>query len=211
MPPSGQADLDRPKLGDPVPGSGTRGKAQAVSVLVAALRLIDRLRNTAIIGLFAVMTVTYFTVLSSRYIPAIGAVNWAEELTRYLNIWMLFLAFGYVLRRHQHIGMDAIVGLLPPGIQRGLWCVNDGLLLVFLVVLGFYGVVMVELNMTQEAPSLKLVGVEFLLGWQVRMGWPYLAIPVGAILTALDLVAIHVDPDLRRKLAEKDALDAPAL
>jgi len=182
-----------------------------VSWLVRGLRVVDRVRNHLIVVLFGLMTVTYFTVFASRYIPVIGAVNWAEELTRYLNVWLLFLAFGYILRRHQHISMEVVVNILPGGIRRALRWVNDGLLLALLAVLLVYGWVMVDLNMTQEAPSLKLVGVDFLMGWPVRMGWPYLAIPAGAVVTALDLLATYVDPDLRRGDTAPDMLEAPPL
>ena len=195
----------------PIHDQGSSRTNRALAALVACLRFIDRLRNLLIIGIFAVMILTYFTVLSSRYIPAIGAVNWAEELTRYLNIWLLFLALGYVLRQGHHISMDALVRLLPVPLRRGLEWINDGLFLVFLAVLCWYGIFMVQLNTTQEAPSLKLVGIDFLMGWPVRMGWPYLAIPVGAILTALDILALHVDPNPRRTGAEPDVLGAPSL
>lgn len=205
---AGQQDRDGPPNNDTHRAAGTPGIEPVNSALVTSLRLVNRLRNLLIVGIFAIMIVTYFTVFSSRYLPMIGAVNWAEELTRYLNIWLLFLSIGYVVRSGHQITMDVFIHLLPLPAQRGLRWVNDGLLLVFLAVLCVYGLSMVQLNMTQDSPSLKLIGMQFdfLMGWPVRMGWPYLAIPVGAILTALDLLSLHVDPDLRRKEMPPEAL-----
>lgn len=159
------------------------------------LRLLDMLnwiRNAAIVTVFFLMTFTYCLAFTSRYFPAIGTFNWAEELTRFLHVWLLFLSIGYVIRTGSHISMDALVHVLPRSVRRGLAALSDGAFVLLLLIFLVYGTRLTGVNMTQDAPSLRMIDIDWLMGWPVRMGWPYLAIPVGAGLALCDLLAVRL-------------------
>jgi TRAP-type C4-dicarboxylate transport system permease small subunit len=159
------------------------------------LRLLDmvhQIRNRAIVTVFFLMTFTYCLAFTSRYFPVIGTFNWAEELTRFLHVWLLFLSIGYVIRTGSHISMDVLVHAVPRPAQRRLAMLSDAAFVLLLLVFLVYGIRMTGVNMTQDAPSLRMIDIEWLMGWPVRMGWPYLAIPVGAGLAMCDLLAARL-------------------
>ena len=89
--------------------------------------------------------------------------------------------------------MDALLPVLPRRVRRGLAVISDLAFVVLLLIFVVYGVQMFQVNMTQDAPSLLMIDTDWLRGWPIRMGWPYLAIPVGAALTICDLVAIRLE------------------
>jgi TRAP-type C4-dicarboxylate transport system permease small subunit len=156
---------------------------------------IDRARNAALIATLGLMTLIYSASLLSRYVPAIGSLNWAEELTRFLHVWAVFLGYGYLIRRRGHIATDVLVSRLPRPLRRGLAVAAEIVLAALSVVFVWYGWQMIVLNADQEAPSLGMVGIDALRGWPTSMAWPYLAIPLGGALGLLDqLAALLVPP-----------------
>lgn len=175
--------------------------------LLRLLHWLHRIRNAAIVTVFLLMTFTYCLAFTSRYVPTIGTFNWAEELTRFLHVWLLFLSIGYVLRTGSHIAMDAVVHVLPRAARRGLAVLADLALVVLLLIFVLYGMQMFRINMTQDAPSLLLIDIDWLRGWPVRMGWPYLAIPVGAALAICDLVAVRLETRGWRVVGDDTAAD----
>jgi TRAP-type C4-dicarboxylate transport system permease small subunit len=160
--------------------------------LVAGLNAVDRLRNGTLAALLGVMTAVYTLSFVSRYIPQIGSFNWAEELTRYLHVWTVLLAFGYLIRRNGHASTDVLVRLFPTRVQRASQYLADAMLGVLAVIFLYYGLELTLINLDQAAPSLSLIDIDLLSGWPTHMGWPYAAIPVGGLLALLDLVAIRL-------------------
>lgn len=170
----------------------TKDSSAPRGAIASALETINVLRNAAVVVVFSAMIVTFLLAFVSRYIPAIGSFNWAEELTRFLHVWLVFLALGWVVRHGGHIAMDMLVQIAPPPLRALMLVIADvafvGLMLVFVI----YGARMVGFNWDQEAPTLRMVAVDWLMGWPIRMGWPYLAIPVGAALAICDYIAVRV-------------------
>lgn len=60
--------------------------------------------------------------------------NWAEEIATLGFAWVVFVGAAAVYKRNMHIGIDAVVNILPAGIRSAL----DVSLNVFLVVLNAY-------------------------------------------------------------------------
>ena len=166
---------------------------------------VHRIRNAAIVTVFLLMTLTYCLAFTSRYCPAIGSFNWAEELTRFLHVWLLFLSIGYVIRTGSHISMDALVHVLPRTSRRVLAAISDLAFVLLLVIFLEFGFEMTGINMTQDAPSLRLIDIDWLMGWPVKMGWSYLAIPVGSALALADLLAVRLQSRGWRLVGEDTA------
>lgn len=100
-----------------------------------------------------------------------------EELSRYGMIWVAMLAAVLVMREDGHIASGA-TGSLGPRAQRGVRVVAELLSLSFLVVLGVAGLQVLPAQLDQETLTLG-----------VTIFWFYLALPVGAGLMALVIVA----------------------
>lgn len=161
------------------------------AALCRAFEAINTARNIAVVVVFSTMIVTFLLAFVSRYIPAIGSFNWADELTRFLHVWLVFLALGWVIRHGGHIAMDMVVQISPRPIRAALVAFADISFIALMLVFVVYGARMVEFNFDQEAPTLRMVAVDWLMGWPIRMGWPYLAIPVGATIAICDYVAVR--------------------
>jgi len=106
-------------------------------------------------------------------------VGWSEEIMRFCVIWATFIAAGAVLRAGEHITLDLAGGLTSVRLQAALASI------VFLVILGFCLIIAVlgyqvaMRNQMQVSPVLE-----------ISMMWPYMAIPVGAGLTAIEAVLL---------------------
>ena len=90
--------------------------------------LLHRLEETILALIMAAMTILTFVQVVLRYGFNSGLL-WALEANFYLFGWLVLLGISYGVRVKAHIGVDAIVRLLPRPAQR--WV---GLLVVALAI-----------------------------------------------------------------------------
>ncbi|ORJ63031.1 TRAP transporter small permease [Geothermobacter hydrogeniphilus] len=76
-------------------------------------RIINSLEEGIICILLAAMTLEVFIEVVMRYGFGTG-VMWGEELTLHLSAWMVLFGVSYGLKVGSHIGVDALVKILPP-------------------------------------------------------------------------------------------------
>jgi TRAP-type C4-dicarboxylate transport system permease small subunit len=100
-----------------------------------------------------------------------------EELSRYGMIWVALLGSVLVLREEGHIAAGGLGRLGTRG-QRVAHAAADLLSLLFLLVLATAGIQTLPGQLDQQTLTLG-----------VTIFWFYLALPVGALLMALVLVA----------------------
>lgn len=156
----------------------------------AAEGLIRLTHNIAAL-LLAVASVLVIYQVFTRFV--IGrASGWSEIAARGTVIWMVFMAAGIGFRSGAMISLEFIRDVLPPGPRRVLMWVITAMVLVFLFVLGWYGVQMALRVQNQRAAMLG-----------VSMGWLYAAIPVGCILAVPGVILAHIAP--ARRPQEEDA------
>jgi len=104
---------------------------------------------------------------------------YSEELARYLMIWMAMFGSVIALRHGKHIGVRVLVERLPEGIYDNFAVpLVQVCMVVFLAILAWQGWDLSMRNAMQMSPSMEL-----------SMRWPYLAVPVGALMMILDIVA----------------------
>lgn len=132
------------------------------------------LRRLVFILLF-VMFITTLAGTFARYTPGIPGLFWAEEVTRYTSIWMVFIASAIGLRRGVHLGVDVFILLLPERIRRIVLIVGLFLIFGFEWILVYFGVVMTISNMDQMSSALEM-----------PMGLPFASIPIGGLLMAYE-------------------------
>ncbi|HEX7052687.1 MAG TPA: TRAP transporter small permease subunit [Burkholderiales bacterium] len=73
------------------------------------------------------MTALYAAnVLVRTFAPAYAAeIAWIDEATRYMMIWVVFLATGITLEIGRHVSVDLARGLLSPAQARALFALID--------------------------------------------------------------------------------------
>lgn len=135
--------------------------------------ILSEINKYVISALLAAMTIVVVVSITMRYVFN-RAPSWSEEVTKYMFIYLIFLAAAQGVRYQVHVRIDTLerrLNGIPEKVLRGA---INGLLLLFLVVLTVYGFKLVGATMRQASPALG-----------IPMGIAYLAIPIGAILSMI--------------------------
>ncbi len=77
----------------------------------------DRLEETLIAMILGAMTLVTFANVVARY-GFNSNILWAVEFTVFLFAWMVLLGASYAVKIGAHIGVDAIVNLVSPGVRK---------------------------------------------------------------------------------------------
>ena len=109
--------------------------------------------------------------------------TWTEEVMRRLLIWMVMLGVVVAFRRGALVSVDLMLRLARGGFRRAVQWIITLSSLAFLAVLLWFGIDLVVRVRFQTFASLEL-----------SMAWAYAALPVGAALAMVSVVAHHVDP-----------------
>jgi TRAP-type C4-dicarboxylate transport system permease small subunit len=109
---------------------------------------------------------------------------WSEEVLRRLLIWTVMLGTAAAFRRGALVSVDVAMRV-SEGRAWGRWLRLGvtSITLAFLGVLAWFGFDLAWRIRFQTFASLEL-----------SMSWAYLAIPVGALFSALAVIAHHLDP-----------------
>ena len=124
----------------------------------------------------AVVAIVVVTEVILRY-GAGRSLIITEELSRYGMIWVALLASVLVMHEDGHIATGA-TGWLGPRAQRAVRVVTELLSLLFLLVVLVAGLQVLPAQRDQDTLTLG-----------VTIFWFYLALPVGAALMMMVIVA----------------------
>ena len=81
------------------------------------IRVINSIEEGVISILLAAMTLLVFIEVVLRFGFGIGLL-WAQELTLHLSAWMVLFGVSYGIKIGSHIGVDALVKVLPPLVRK---------------------------------------------------------------------------------------------
>ena len=79
--------------------------------------------------LFITWQVIYRYIIT-QFIERAGAAVWTEELSRYIFIWISYLALSAAIRKRSSIRVDILYGRLPERLQNISWIIVESLFLV---------------------------------------------------------------------------------
>lgn len=91
---------------------------------------IDVLEENIMAGILGIMTLITFANVVTRYIFNFN-ILWALEVTVFLFAWLVILGSSYALKKSAHLGVDAIINLMPAGPRRMVGIVAGGVVVVF--------------------------------------------------------------------------------
>ncbi|MCK0143165.1 TRAP transporter small permease [Aliiroseovarius sp. F20344] len=78
---------------------------------------VDQIEETLIATLLGLMTAITFANVIARF-GFNSNILWALELTVFLFGWLVLLGASYAVKKHSHLGVDAIVNMVPPAVAR---------------------------------------------------------------------------------------------
>lgn len=118
---------------------------------------------------------------------------WSEPVVRSLLIWMAYLGVCGAIRTGSLVAVDVVYAVVPAPVQAAMRLVILVASLCFFAILGWFG-----LQMTEFVSGQILAGTGF------SIAFAYAAIPVGAVLSMISLVAHYAATGA----APDEALDA---
>ena len=110
-----------------------------------------------------------------------GSTIWQTEAVIYLMVGATLLGLPYVQKLKGHVNVDLVPMLLPPVARKFLMILSYSAATAILAVMTYYG--------------WDLVHISYVRGWVSETVWgpplwiPYLAMPIGFGLFALQLLA----------------------
>lgn len=143
------------------------------------IRDIDNNFEEALIVIlcFILVTCLVFTVIVRYAIPALSmASHWAEELSLFSFIWLLYFGASLATRTGKHFRVTAHLALLPKKFRKYALLPGSFIWLVFNLVLIKYGIILLKMS-AEESLSL-----------QIPMKYIYLIIPLSFTFISFRLI-----------------------
>jgi TRAP-type C4-dicarboxylate transport system permease small subunit len=151
-----------------------------------------------LILLLAAMSVIIFTNVVMRYTMH-ESLEWAEEVSRHMMIWLTFLGAGPVLRHGGHIAVENLQDTLPRAGGVALRALVAALLLAFFGFMVWYGWLYMQRTIFQ------LTAVT-----QIPFAYVYSAMMIGGALLIVHFLLVIKGYVLRREFAADTHFDAIA-
>lgn len=144
------------------------------------MKHLKRLDEWLIALLLAAMTLLTFAQVVMRYVFNSG-FTWAVEFTSILFAGMIFIGISYGVRVGAHIGVDALVKILPSKLRRTTSIIAVLLCLVYAGMV-IYGSSQYVLKMKEAGIELEDLPIEM---WMVRA-----ILPIGFVLLAIRFLPV---------------------
>ena len=157
--------------------------------------LLDKIEGTLCTLFACVMAVAIlFQVINRNTLQL--PFTWGAELARYCMVWLMFIGISVGVKKGAHIGVDALVNLLPAKIRRMIQVVSNLLVTVIYLYLTVLSVqITLGIREThQVSPAM-----------QVPMYIVYAGLIVGMLFSTLRSIQVTVDCISHKELQNPDA------
>ena len=157
-------------------------------ILYAAVRIYERIIRFAAGSMMLTIVVIMVTQVTARYVFN-SSLIWAEELCRYILIWMTFLLLGMSYQKGEFISLEMLPGTLSLSARRVLRIVMSVPTLFFLALMTWAGWAYAARFGNQTIPALDFIW-ESLSGGPLNISirWVYVSVSVGSALLFLHIL-----------------------
>ncbi|MFV0385404.1 TRAP transporter small permease [Paracoccus sp. (in: a-proteobacteria)] len=97
-------------------------------------RIVNGIEENLIAIIIGLMTLITFANVVLRYLFQ-SSVIWGLELTLALFAWLVLLGMSYAVKINAHLGVDAVINLLPPSGRKALALFAGALCLFYALLL----------------------------------------------------------------------------
>lgn len=104
-------------------------------------------------------------------------LNWAQDVALVAFAWLIFFGSDIAVRGAGLIGIDMLVKRFPKKVQKAIDIVFKILILIFLCILVYYGILMTKTGWKRQITAL---GISY--------GWVTMAVPTGAFFMIISTV-----------------------
>lgn len=155
---------------------------------IGAAGWYNRILDAAAAALMALIVIIMVVQVFARYVLN-DSLIWAEELCRYLLIWITFLFIGIAFQRGEFIAVDILTANLTPRRRFILKAVVTVPVLVFLWLMVTNGYAYATRFAAQNIPAIDFIWTS-LTGApaKVPIVWVYVSVPIGSGLLLLHMI-----------------------
>ncbi|WP_209427807.1 TRAP transporter small permease [Pararhodobacter sp. SW119] len=147
-------------------------------------RAIERVLDVVLIVALTVMVASIFYQVFGRYVLN-RTPGWTEETARFLMAWITMLGSAAIVRHGGHIAVTVLIDSLPGRLCEAFLWLRDTIIITMAGALVWYGYGFALIGDRRLSPALE-----------ISMYWPFLALPAGGALIALQLL-LHRLGELR--------------
>lgn len=148
------------------------------------IKILDNIEKFICVIVLIIVLLALFYQVVTRYIWHYTP-EWAEELSRYLLIWLIYVGASYAMQKRAHLKIDSAIDMWPVKVRKVLIIIGLIILLIFNVA-----IFAISLTYTFDVFSMG----QFSISMKMNLGWAYLAIPLGfffmAIRTVINIINI---------------------
>ena len=156
---------------------------KCTAVLIKFLELIDGICMAALVLIL-------FAQVLLRYVFDIGLV-WSEELSKAIFVWIVFISISLQVYSNTYLEFSFLREKIRKN-QMLVYAFIRVCILVFFVVIGYYGYVYTVVSKAQIMYALKL-----------SMSYLYMIIPISAALSILFLIVRTIEDVSERRITAK--------
>lgn len=124
---------------------------------------------TVMIAIAAIAIIIPYEVFG-RYVLGRMSV-WSSEFSQYALVWASMMGGAVGLKRGYQVGITTLTDNLPPQAAKWVRVAGYFFMLLFLVLMIYYGVEQTWTNRNQTSSTMG-----------IRMSYPYAALPVGFLV-----------------------------
>ena len=104
-------------------------------------------------------------------------LNWAQDVALVAFAWLIFFGSDIAVRGSGLIGIDMLVKHFPKKVQKGLDILFKILILIFLGILVYYGIIMTSTGWKRQITALE-----------ISYGWVIMAVPTGSFFMIISTI-----------------------
>lgn len=146
------------------------------------MKLLNKIEENVIgLALLATTLIIFVNVIMRYFMNE--SITWAEEIVKYLMIWIAFIGGSTCFRKGVHVSIDFFLEIVPKKAQIVMVTIITLICTAFTAAMAFYGIKLVEFiqGNGQVSPALSM-----------PMWIPYLALPIGFTLMTIRNLEIFI-------------------
>ena len=121
----------------------------------AAMEHIDRATAKVLVTTMGVMAVLVCVQVFSRYVLS-SSIDWADEMSRLMFVWSMFLAIPHGVRAGVHVGIDVFVKNMAMDRRRNLARVMLAMCSILTLIVFYNGVLVVIQKWEELMPTIDI-------------------------------------------------------
>lgn len=169
-----------------------------LSFVKNTILIVNRIATLASGAVLSALILVSALQVIYRYVLMEPAI-WTEEAARHLLVWLTFLAAGIALREGMHPRIAVLESRLPEHLKHAVRWLLVGVISAFLIIF-----MMVTWNVALIYNAYNS------LGTGLPQSLPRLALPVGAFLMLINILALLRPPEIDYELSRIAAADEEA-